>query len=108
MRQATSAIEDKNFYKHQGFDPTGYLRAIYNIVVNRRLQGGSTLTQQLVKNVLLSPERTILRKIKEFVLTVQVEQRYSKDEILELYLDEVPYGGTEFGIEAAAETYYGN
>src|SRR3989304_6677264 len=56
LREATIAIEDKNFYKHQGFDPTGYLRAVYNIIVYRKLQGGSTLTQQLVKNVLLSPE----------------------------------------------------
>ncbi|OGM23321.1 hypothetical protein A2961_04415 [Candidatus Woesebacteria bacterium RIFCSPLOWO2_01_FULL_39_21] len=106
-KKATISIEDKNFYQHQGFDPTGYARAIFNIIFRGKLQGGSTLTQQLVKNVLLSPERTILRKIKEFVLTVQVEQRYSKDEILELYLNEMPYGGTAFGIEAAAETYFG-
>ncbi|OGM75173.1 hypothetical protein A3H21_02845 [Candidatus Woesebacteria bacterium RIFCSPLOWO2_12_FULL_42_8] len=107
-KKATISIEDKNFYSHQGFDPTGYVRAVFNIIFRGKLQGGSTLTQQLVKNVLLSPERTVLRKIKEFILTIQVEQRYSKDEILELYLNEMPYGGTAFGIEAAAETYYGN
>ncbi len=107
LRNATIAIEDKNFYKHQGFDPTGILRAIYNIVFKRRLQGGSTLTQQLVKNVLLSPERTLGRKIKEFVLAVQIERRYTKDQILQMYLNEAPYGGTSWGVEAAAETYFG-
>ena len=107
MRQATIAIEDKNFYKHQGFDPTGYLRAIYNIVVNRRLQGGSTLTQQLVKNVLLSPERTIFRKVREFILAIQIERKYTKDEILQMYLNEAPYGGTAWGVGSAAEIYFG-
>ena len=87
LRQATIAVEDKNFYKHQGFDPTGYLRAIYNIVIFKRLQGGSTLTQQLVKNVLLTPERTIFRKIKEFILAIQIERKYTKDEILQMYLN---------------------
>lgn len=107
LKQATIAIEDRNFYKHQGFDPTGYARAVYNIIFKRKLQGGSTLTQQLVKNVLLTPERTIIRKLKEFILTLQIEQRYSKDDILLLYLNEVPYGGTAYGVEAAAETYFG-
>jgi len=107
LRQATVAIEDKNFYKHQGFDPLGILRAVYNIVVHHQLQGGSTLTQQLVKNVLLSSEKTIVRKIKEFILTVQIERKYTKDEILQMYLNEAPYGGTAWGIEAAAETYFG-
>ncbi len=107
MRQATIAIEDRKFYEHQGFDPTGYARAIYNIIFKRRLQGGSTLTQQLVKNVLLTSDRTIMRKINEFILALQIEQRYSKDEILLLYLNEVPYGGTAYGVEAAAETYFG-
>lgn len=106
LRQATVAIEDKNFYRHQGFDPTGWLRAGFNIVFRRRLQGGSTLTQQLVKNVLLSPKRTIGRKIKEFVLSVQIEKKYSKDEILQMYLNEAPYGGTAWGVQAAAETYF--
>ncbi|MFZ5933102.1 MAG: penicillin-binding protein [Patescibacteria group bacterium] len=107
LRQATIAIEDKNFYQHQGFDPTGIFRAIFNIVVKRRLQGGSTLTQQLVKNVLLTPERTIFRKIKEFILAIQIERKYSKDEILQMYLNEAPYGGTAWGVEAAAEVYFG-
>lgn len=107
LRQATIAIEDKNFYEHQGFDPTGWLRAMFNIVVKRKLQGGSTLTQQLVKNVLLTPERTIFRKIKEFILAIQIERKYTKDEILQMYLNEAPYGGTAWGVEAATEVYYG-
>jgi len=107
LRNATIAIEDKNFYKHRGFDPKGILRAIYNIVVHRKLQGGSTLTQQLVKNVLLSSQRTLPRKIKEFLLAVQIEAKYSKDQILQMYLNESPYGGTAWGVESAAEVYFG-
>lgn len=106
IRDATIAIEDKSFYKHQGFDPKGYLRAIYNIFVHHSLQGGSTLTQQLVKNVLLTSERSISRKIKEFALAIQIEKKYSKDQILQMYLNEAPYGGTAWGIETAAETYF--
>lgn len=107
LRQATVAIEDKNFYKHKGFDPTGIIRAAFNIVFRGRVQGGSTLTQQLVKNALLSPERTVFRKIREFILAIQIERKYSKDEILQLYLNEVPYGGTAYGVEAASEVYFG-
>ncbi len=107
LRNATISIEDKNFYKNQGFSITGYLRAIRNIVLFRGLSGGSTITQQLVKNVLLSSERTIPRKIKELMLAIQVDKKYSKDQILELYLNDVPYGGTSIGVEAAAETYFG-
>jgi 1A family penicillin-binding protein len=106
LRNATIAIEDKNFYKHQGFDVKGWLRAGFNIVFRHRLEGGSTLTQQLVKNVLLTPSRTISRKIKEFALAIQIEKKYSKDEILQMYLNEAPYGGTAWGVEAAAETYF--
>ncbi len=107
LRQATIAIEDKNFYKHQGFDPTGIFRAMFNIVLKGKLQGGSTLTQQLVKNVLLTPERTLFRKIKEFILAIQIERKYSKDDILKMYLNEAPYGGTAWGVEVAAEIYFG-
>lgn len=106
LKEATISVEDKNFYKHQGFDPTGWLRAVYNIIVHQKLQGGSTLTQQLVKNVLLTPQRTIGRKIKEFVLAVQIERKYRKDEILTMYLNEAPYGGTAWGVEAASEIYF--
>ncbi|HUW24040.1 MAG TPA: PBP1A family penicillin-binding protein [Patescibacteria group bacterium] len=107
LRKATIAIEDKDFYRHKGFDPKGYLRAAFNILVHHRLQGGSTLTQQLVKNVLLSSERTISRKVKEFILTLEIESRYSKDQILQMYLNEAPYGGTAWGVEEAAQTYFG-
>ena len=106
LRDATIAIEDKNFYKHQGFDPLGMLRGISRIATRGRAQGGSTLTQQLVKNVLLTPERSIFRKIREFILAVQIERSYSKDQILQMYLNEAPYGGTAWGVEAAAETYF--
>lgn len=107
IKKATVAIEDKDFYKHQGFDPKGLLRAIFNIVTFQGLQGGSTLTQQLVKNVLLTSERTLPRKIKEFILAVQIERKYTKDDILQMYLNEAPYGGTMWGIEAAAQGYFG-
>lgn len=106
LRNATIAIEDKDFYKHQGFDIKGILRSVRQMVFYRSLTGGSTLTQQLIKNTLLSQERTLPRKIKEFILAVQVEKKYSKNEILELYLNEAPYGGTSWGVEAAAETYF--
>lgn len=107
MKQATIAIEDKDFYRHQGFDMRGIGRAVFNIVLRRDLQGGSTLTQQLVKNVLLTSERTLPRKIKEFVLAVQIERKYSKDQILQMYLSEAPYGGTSWGVETAAQNYFG-
>lgn len=107
LKQATISIEDKNFYEHQGFDPTGYLRAVYNIIFKQKLQGGSTLTQQLVKKALLSDDRTIIRKINEFIITLQIEQRYSKDQILTMYFNEIPYGGTAWGVESAAEIYFG-
>ncbi|MDP2860745.1 MAG: PBP1A family penicillin-binding protein [bacterium] len=105
--QATIAIEDKDFYKHQGFDPKGILRAVRQIIFYHNLQGGSTLTQQLIKTVLLSSERTVTRKIKEAILAIQTEKRYTKDEILQMYLNEAPYGGTAWGIQAAAETFFG-
>lgn len=107
LRQGTIAIEDKNFYQHQGFDPTAYLRILYNLAIKRKLIGGSTLTQQLVKNVLLTSERTVVRKAQEAILAIQIESRYSKDQILQLYLNEVPYGGTAFGVESASEIYFG-
>ena len=107
LRQGTVAIEDKNFYKHQGFDPVGMVRGFLRIFTKGRMAGGSTLTQQLVKNVLLTNDRTIIRKIKEFVITLQIEKKYSKDQILQMYLNEVPYGGTSWGVSAASETYFG-
>jgi len=107
VAQATIAIEDKDFYKHRGFSFTGILRAVFKITFERKLEGGSTITQQLVKNALLSPERTIQRKVREFFLTMFVEGIYTKNQILEMYLNQIPYGGTAYGIEAASETYFG-
>lgn len=107
LKQATVAVEDKNFYKHQGFDPTGMVRAVFNIVIHQKLQGGSTLTQQLAKNVLLTSERTLPRKIREFILAVQIERKYPKDDILLMYLNEAPYGGTAWGVASAADAYFG-
>ncbi len=107
LKKATIAIEDKDFYKHQGFDQKGILRSVFNTLTFQGIQGGSTLTQQLVKNVLLSSERTFTRKIKEFMLAVQIERKYSKDEILQMYLNESPYGGTMWGIESASLGYFG-
>lgn len=107
LKQATIAIEDKNFYKHNGFDILGTLRGLSRFFTRGYAQGGSTLTQQLVKNVLLSSERSVFRKVKEFILAVQIERKYSKDEILQMYLNEAPYGGTAWGVESASETYFG-
>ncbi|MBI2009950.1 MAG: PBP1A family penicillin-binding protein [Candidatus Chisholmbacteria bacterium] len=106
LRQATIAIEDKDFYKHEGFDPAGMTRGILRLFTRGRAQGGSTLTQQLVKNVLLTSERSLGRKIKEFILAVQIERRFTKDEILQMYLNEAPYGGTAWGVGTAAEVYF--
>lgn len=106
LKEATIAVEDKEFYKHKGLSTTGLLRAVINIFVFRNIQGGSTLTQQLVKNALLTTEQTIPRKMKEAVLAIQIERKYSKDEILQMYLNEIPYGGTAAGIEAASSYYF--
>ncbi|MEK7536381.1 MAG: PBP1A family penicillin-binding protein, partial [Patescibacteria group bacterium] len=107
LKQATVAIEDKNFYSHNGFDILGTIRGLSRFFTRGYAQGGSTLTQQLVKNVLLSSERSAIRKIKEFILSVQIERKYTKDQILQMYLNEAPYGGTAWGVETAAETYFG-
>ena len=106
VKQATIAIEDKDFYEHFGFSIQGMSRAFYKTLFRQKLEGGSTLTQQLVKNALLTPERTLRRKIREFALALLVEARYSKNEILEMYLNQIPYGSTAYGIETAAELYF--
>lgn len=103
LKKATLAIEDSNFYNHSGFDIKGIIRGLYRTIIEKRLQGGSTLTQQLVKNALLTPERTMSRKIKEAVLTVATELNYSKDQILEMYFNQTPYGGTLWGVQAASK-----
>lgn len=105
--QATLAAEDRDFYKHSGFSVRGITRAFISTFFKRNLQGGSTITQQLVKNALLEPDRTIRRKVREFILSAAVETFYKKDQILEFYLNQVPYGGTAYGIESAASTYFG-
>lgn len=105
--QASIAIEDQNFYKHGGFSPVGFIRGFVKTVFFGDTQGGSTITQQLVKKALLTDEQTLTRKFKEFILAVQIEGKYSKDEILQIYLNEIPYGGTASGIEAASQTYFG-
>ncbi len=112
--KATLAAEDKNFYKHSGYDLSGIARALYNNIVNCKFkfstcspQGGSTITQQLVKNALLSPEKSFTRKLKELILSYETEIIYEKDQILEMYLNQVSYGGTAHGIEEASWTYFG-
>lgn len=108
LQQATIAIEDKDFYRHGGISPVGgMVRAIVASISRNKLQGGSTITQQLVKSALLTSERTITRKIKEIILAFWVEILYPKDKILEMYLNQVPYGGTAWGIQTASEKYFG-
>jgi len=107
MQEATIAIEDKGFYQHGAVDFKGIARAAFSIVFHRQIQGGSTLTQQLVKSSLLTQEQTIPRKIKEIILAFATEMIYSKPQILEMYLNQVPYGGTAYGVEAASEAFFG-
>ncbi|HVZ11764.1 MAG TPA: transglycosylase domain-containing protein, partial [Patescibacteria group bacterium] len=108
LQQATIATEDRTFYTNQGFSVTGFVRGvILDPLLHRNFTGGSTITQQLVKNTLLSPERSITRKIKELILAIEVDKRFTKSQILEMYLNNVPYGGTAVGVEAAANMYFG-
>ncbi len=106
VQHATLAVEDAEFYMHQGYSLRGMARALVNTVTGKGLQGGSTLTQQVIKNTLLSQERTISRKLKEFILSLQLENKYSKDQILQMYLNESPYGGQNYGIYTASKTYF--
>jgi 1A family penicillin-binding protein len=107
-KQALIASEDKNFYKHGGFSIPGIANAAWqNIAPSGLDNGGSTLTQQLVKNSLLTRDRNFLRKYQELVLSIEIERRYTKDEILEMYLNSVYFGEGAFGIEDAAQTYFG-
>lgn len=106
--QSSIAFEDKDFFNHNGVSLVGgVIRAAKETFLKKDLQGGSTITQQLVKNALLTPERTITRKIKEAILALWTERLYTKREILEMYLNQVPYGGSSYGIEEAAKTYFG-
>lgn len=104
---ATIAVEDDNFYKHFGFNIASMIRAAKETLFTNELQGGSTITQQLIKNVLLTPERTLTRKVKEITLAVLVELRYTKEEILEMYLNNISYGGTAWGIQSASQKFFG-
>ena len=108
LPQAVIAIEDRRFYKHFGFDPIGLLRAAYvNFRAGRIVQGGSTITQQLAKNLFLKPERTIKRKAQEFLLALWLEDSLSKDQILALYLNRVYFGAGAYGVDAAARRFFG-
>lgn len=107
LQQATIAIEDRDFYTHPGFDVRGIARAFVSNLQNRELQGGSTITQQLIKSSLLTPEPTVTRKVKEVILAFWAERIYNKSQILELYFNYVPYGGTAWGVQAASEVYFG-
>jgi 1A family penicillin-binding protein len=106
--KATIAVEDKDFYSHKGIQPLSILRAAMNNLLGRRTGAGgaSTLTQQLIKNTIIGDEHSLLRKLREAVLAIQLEKKYSKDEILKLYLNEIPYGSTNYGIESAAQSYF--
>ena len=107
VRLATLAAEDAEFYSHPGFSIRGIFRAVVRDIKTGSIQGGSTITQQLVKNALLSPEKTLTRKIRELILSIQIETIYTKDQIFEMYLNEVSYGGTAYGIEEASKSYFG-
>lgn len=105
--EAIIAAEDKNFYRHLGFDPSGITRAAIANYSGTSSQGGSTITQQLVKFSLLSPERTITRKLRELILSLWTERLYTKDQILTMYINYIGFGGPAYGIEAASEIYFG-
>ncbi len=108
MVNATLAVEDQQFFKHSGFNPVRILKGVVlGVIFKGRAQGGSTITQQLVKNAILTNERSITRKLKEIILSIALEQRYTKEEILQLYFNEIPYGSTNYGVEAAAQAYFG-
>ena len=109
LPKAFVAIEDRRFYKHWGIDPAGIARALVANALHRGgVQGGSTLTQQLAKNVFLTQERTLSRKVQEAILAVWLEHKYTKDQILELYLNRVYFGSGSYGVEAAALHYFGH
>jgi penicillin-binding protein 1A len=109
IKKATLAVEDARFYEHGGFDVYGFVRSLVN---NVRLGygsggGGSTITQQLVGNALVGRQKTLQRKVQELILAIEVEHQFTKDQIFEMYLNQIPYGSNAYGIEAAAQTYFG-
>ncbi|NCY26509.1 MAG: transpeptidase-transglycosylase, partial [Alphaproteobacteria bacterium] len=108
LPQALLAIEDRRFRQHFGVDPVGVLRALWaNVTAGDVVQGGSTLTQQLAKNLFLTPARSARRKVQEALLAIQLERRFSKDELLEIYLNRVYLGGGAFGVDAASRLFFG-
>lgn len=107
LREGTISIEDKDFYNHPGFDIRGIARAFFVDLHNGGLQGGSTITQQLIKSALLTSDPTINRKLREVVLAFWAERVYTKNQILEMYFNYVPYGGSAWGVESASEIYFG-
>jgi 1A family penicillin-binding protein len=107
LQKAIIAIEDARFYSHHGIDPIGVARALFhNIKAGAVVEGGSTITQQLAKNLYLDPHRTFRRKFEELIITIQLERKYTKNEILGMYLNQIYFGQGAYGIEAAAKTYF--
>ena len=108
VKYATIALEDQDFYAHYGIKFSSIIRSALTDILHRGVaQGGSTITQQFVKNSILTREKTFTRKIKEVILSIEMEQKFSKDEILGMYLNEIPYGSNAYGVEAAAQTFFG-
>lgn len=106
VKNAFLAAEDKDFYTHQGFSLPGVLRAFYKNSFGEKIEGGSTITQQLIKNTILTPEKTFTRKIKELILAIEAEHFFTKDKIFEMYLNQVGFGGPAYGIQEAARQYF--
>lgn len=107
VKKSTLASEDNNFYQHKGIDFKGITRAIWVDVKNLDIaQGGSTITQQLIKKTLLGDQQTIARKIKEWILAIEIERNFTKDEILWMYLNQIPYGSNAYGVESASKTFF--
>ncbi|MFA6594279.1 MAG: PBP1A family penicillin-binding protein [Candidatus Buchananbacteria bacterium] len=107
LKQAVITAEDRDFYQHHGFSPTGIIRSILVNITTGSKVSGSTLTQQFVKNAILTNEKTYTRKIKELLISYQIESKFTKDQILSMYLNEIPYGSVIYGVEAAAQSYFG-
>jgi len=107
LQQATIAVEDTRFYRHPGFDMEGILRAaLVNLQTGEVLEGGSTITQQLAKNLFLTQEKSVSRKAEELILAVSLEAHYSKEQILEMYLNSIYYGSGAYGVSEAAKVYF--
>ena len=105
--KAAIVSEDKNFYEHKGFQLKSLIRAALQSFRRGRVEGTSTITQQLIKNAILTNERALTRKAKELILAYQIEHKFTKDEILKMYFNEIPYGSSSYGIQAAAHSYFG-